>query len=76
MLNHCRSSLLILALHSLAFASWLAVAAAAHLTDDAATCKAGQTHSTSQNSSDVASFHKHPALVSVLDLPHRQPVGR
>jgi hypothetical protein len=26
--------------------------------------------------SPVASFHKHPALISLLDLPHRQPAGR
>ena len=29
-----------------------------------------------QDISPVASFNKHPALISLLDLPHRQPAGR
>ena len=73
MLTYCRLRPLKFALPSLIFAAWLAVAA--ELVDDGAACKSEGLCSVHDNAS-LAVFHKHPALISLLDLPNRQPAGR
>ena len=75
MRKYCRLLPLKLALPSLILASWLAVAA--ELVDDGgrAACNS-QGLSCGHGIISLPAFHKHPALISLLDLPNRQPAGR
>ena len=73
MLKCCRLRPLKFALLSLIFAAWLSVSA--ELVDDGAACKSEGLCSVHGNT-PLAVFHKHPALISLLDLPNRQPAGR
>ncbi len=77
MLKYCRLLPLKLALPSLILASWLAVAA--ELVDDGgrAACNSqGICSGQSYGIISLPAFQKHPALISLLDLPNRQPAGR
>ncbi len=74
MLKYCRLLPLKLALPSLILAAWLAVAAQL-LDDDGAACNS-QGLSCGHGIISPPAFHKHPALISLLDLPNRQPAGR
>jgi len=61
-------------------AAWLAVGAGqgdgGAVCEDKDTAIEGARLISMCGTSPVASFHKHPALISLLDLPHRQPAGR
>jgi hypothetical protein len=73
MLKDFRLRLLKFAPPSLILAAWLAVAS--KLVDDGAACKSEGLSSVHGNTL-LASFHQHPALISLLDLPNSQPAGR
>ena len=75
MLKYCRLLPLKLALPSLILAAWLAVVA--QLVDDGAACNSqGLSSGQSHGIISLPAFQKHPALISLLDLPNRQPAGR
>ena len=74
MLKYCRLLPLKLALPSLILAAWLAVAAQL-VDDDGAACNS-QGLSCGHGIISLPAFHKHPALISLLNLPNRQPAGR